>query len=421
VFLAGHGGGGPDAASLGEGEELAALLSGLSNDELAEGISQLHGLICALEARLCSFVAPFAGRKAFAEDGCGSMGEWLSARLAISLASGRRYAKVAEALGSLPHLRASFAGAEVTIEQLAPVVRIATAENDAALAAELPSYSVAQAELLARRKQPVDKDEEACAHDKRFLSLRRSGQCTRVAGLLSGLDGETVRVALERIAEGYGKNPETGSFDPFSARMADALTELAGGRIAADADPDRADVVIHVDAEVLAGNEDGPAESGSGAPLSSEAARRAACDCRYHLWVRDSLSGTFDLGRATRSIPPHLARYLHLRDQGCRFPGCAATRLVEGHHLWHWADFGPTDRSNLASLCRRHHRLVHEGGWHAEGDGEGTVYFVSPDGRRFGSRRPPLRAEMRARFFGGAGVDPPEESAPAAAATRAGP
>ena len=32
---------------------------------------------------------------------------------------------------------------------------------------------------------------------------------------------------------------------------------------------------------------------------------------------------------------------------------------ADGHHLIHWADFGPTDLGNAALLCERHHTVVH--------------------------------------------------------------
>ena len=87
-----------------------------------------------------------------------------------------------------------------------------------------------------------------------------------------------------------------------------------------------------------------------------------------------------EVGARTRTIPPALRRALHHRDRGCRFPGCGLP-LGEGHHVRHWAQGGPTTLSNLALLCRRHHRAVHEEGYHIERHPDGTLRFQRPDGR----------------------------------------
>ncbi|MGH2394377.1 MAG: HNH endonuclease signature motif containing protein, partial [Candidatus Limnocylindria bacterium] len=68
------------------------------------------------------------------------------------------------------------------------------------------------------------------------------------------------------------------------------------------------------------------------------------------------------------------------RDRGCRFPGCGV-RFGQGHHIRHWAQGGPTTLSNLALLCRRHHRAVHEGGCQLERMPDGELRFRRPDGR----------------------------------------
>ncbi|MFU8833379.1 MAG: HNH endonuclease, partial [Wenzhouxiangella sp.] len=72
---------------------------------------------------------------------------------------------------------------------------------------------------------------------------------------------------------------------------------------------------------------------------------------------------TLNVGRKTRSIPPAIRRALQKRDQGCRFPGCTAQKHVDAHHIQHWADGGETKLDNLVTLCRHHHRAVHEGGF----------------------------------------------------------
>ena len=90
----------------------------------------------------------------------------------------------------------------------------------------------------------------------------------------------------------------------------------------------------------------------------------------------------------TRTIPPALRRALHHRDRGCRFPGCGV-RFGQGHHLGCWAQGGPTTLSNLALLCRRHHRAVHEEGYQVERRSDGKLRFRRPDGQLLPEVPPP--------------------------------
>jgi hypothetical protein len=95
-----------------------------------------------------------------------------------------------------------------------------------------------------------------------------------------------------------------------------------------------------------------------------------------------------EVGARTRTIPLALRRALQHRDQGCRFPGCGA-RFAEGHHIRHWAHGGPTTLSNLALLCCRHHRAVHEEGYEVARGPDGTLRFRRPDGRPLPEVPPP--------------------------------
>jgi len=56
-------------------------------------------------------------------------------------------------------------------------------------------------------------------------------------------------------------------------------------------------------------------------------------------------------------------------------------RFGQGHHIRHWAQGGPTTLSNLALLCRRHHRAVHEDGYQLTRQSDGELEFRRPDGR----------------------------------------
>lgn len=145
-------------------------------------------------------------------------------------------------------------------------------------------------------------------------------------------------------------------------------------------------VVVHVDAAVLASAETGGeqaagrCELAAGVPLPAEAVRRLACDGSLVCIVEQD-GRPLSLGRRTRSIPPALRRALQSRDGGCRFPGCTSTRHVDAHHIEHWADDGRTDLGNLVAVCRRHHRLLHEGGFRVRRQGA-ELAFYTPQGER---------------------------------------
>ena len=121
-------------------------------------------------------------------------------------------------------------------------------------------------------------------------------------------------------------------------------------------------------------------EQGGGLHVGARAARRVACDAGLVVLRHGSEGEVLDVGRRTRTIPTALRRALASRDRHqCQFPGCES-RHCEAHHVVHWADGGKTQLSNLASLCRFHHRAVHEEGFQVVADGGGNFLFLRPDG-----------------------------------------
>jgi hypothetical protein len=97
-------------------------------------------------------------------------------------------------------------------------------------------------------------------------------------------------------------------------------------------------------------------------PVSGSLARRLACDASVRRVVMAGRSEPLDVGRRTPVASPAIRRAVMVRDRRCRFPGCGRPKTwCDAHHVVHWADGGPTSVANLILLCRRHHRLVHEG------------------------------------------------------------
>ena len=82
-----------------------------------------------------------------------------------------------------------------------------------------------------------------------------------------------------------------------------------------------------------------------------------------------------------------LDRAIRARDQVCRFPGCSrpATTKRSGTDLDHTIPWprGETTASNLAVLCRHHHRLKHSPGWSAELMHDGIMRWTTPTGKTF--------------------------------------
>src|SRR5882762_1273917 len=179
----------------------------------------------------------------------------------------------------------------------------------------------------------------------------------------------------------------------MAQKQADALALLAETALHHELDPgapgERYQVVVHVDAEALADKDHaGQSVLEDGTRVSAETSRRLACDASRVVMRHDGDGRVVEVGARTRTIPPALRRALHARDRGCRFPGCGG-RFTQGHHLRHWAQGGPTTLSNLALLCRRHHRAVHEEGYQVARGPDGVLQFRRPDGRPLPDVPPP--------------------------------
>lgn len=139
-----------------------------------------------------------------------------------------------------------------------------------------------------------------------------------------------------------------GLYRPAEQTAADALVELASASIAADANADRATIVVHTESVVLAG--DGTAELQGGHPIAAETLRRLACDARLIFVNHDQLGHPLGVGRTTRKVPHWLDRQVRQRDGGCRFPGCERACFTHNHHMDHWTKGGRTDLCYLARV-----------------------------------------------------------------------
>jgi hypothetical protein len=144
----------------------------------------------------------------------------------------------------------------------------------------------------------------------------------------------------------------------------------------------RPHLVITASAETLAGLPGAPPAGLEGVgPIPIETAQRFACDPSVS-WLLGQAELESETSHARQRIPAATRRALVARDRGCVVNGCHRPPIwCDGHHLIWWTRGGKTALPNLALVCGRHHRMLHEEGWTLERR-EGGRFVTIPPGRR---------------------------------------
>ncbi len=216
-------------------------------------------------------------------------------------------------------------------------------------------------------------------------------------------DIQRLFTTADAIAKTMPKIGSDGAFLPIAARRVDAFINLATGDhsncpaatdiAAGDYGKSPRKPVVHaritIDLLTLLGLQHNPVELDGYGPLTAEAGRALAADAKtWRRLICDPFTGALlDLGVTTYEPSPALSRFIQTRDRHCTFPGChqPAWRCDLDHIIpFRQGCCGPTDRSNLGPLCRSHHRLKHETGWHKQRDQQtGQTTWRSPLGKHY--------------------------------------
>ena len=375
-------------------------LDSLTADRLEDEIVSIASEVYALTCRWLCLIAEYDRRRAHEKAGFATCSQWLAWRCGLSDRAARDHVRVARALGELPLLRAAFGSGELSYSKARAVARVAGPDDEGDLI-ELASHATtAQLERIVRAyRGALSLKEAEKARQNRFfnwsweedgsLSFRGSLPAEEAALFMRAIESARDGIHEDRWAQERSPGADAQVADKTAQRSevtnADAIvaiaeTQLASGP-ASRASGERYQVVVHVDEKVLAGANEGRCATEDGSPLATETARRLACDATITPMSESKQPGKAPLvGRRTRSVPPALARAIRARDGGCRFPGCNNRRFVDNHHIKPWAQGGETNEENLVQLCRRHHHLIHEGGFSVERRGDRFV-FRRPDGR----------------------------------------
>ena len=368
---------------------------------LGAEITELCAYIHAATYRLLTLIREFDENEYWGLPGLCSCAHWLNFQCGIGMNAAREKVRVAHALKDLPLISEAFRRGELSYSKVRAMTRIADASNEDYLlmiARHGTAHHVEKLVSRYRRCERLQDTENANRqHEKRelYCSFDDDGSMI-IRGRLPAEQGALIMKALELAMDRAGnaaadvtaETPETSGREPFHARRADALAGIAesylNGEPGDNATADRYQVVLHVTAETLDSVQTAPTPAArvshldDGPHVTAETSRRIACDASIVRLHEDEDSEPLSIGRKSRTIPPAIRRALRARDDGCRFPGCTHRSFLDGHHIEHWADGGETGLDNLVQLCRHHHRLVHEGGFHCGKDEQGKLQFRDP-------------------------------------------
>ncbi|MBZ5735174.1 HNH endonuclease [Nocardioides sp. TRM66260-LWL] len=221
-----------------------------------------------------------------------------------------------------------------------------------------------------------------------------------ISGRLDQPDAADLERAIAALAEQLKK---AGSEETLSVRRAKAAGMLARGEQAlpleadggpgatASATPSRSrhlTLYVHLSVDAVTGALGDVARSeASRSPLGIDVIRTWCQTAGTSVTVRPVLDLAAERYSDAYEVPDLMREQIILRDHTCVFPYCRRpARSCDADHVQSYESGGPTSSSNLAPLCRKHHRHKTHDGWRykpAGPDQPGVYLWRSPNGVRF--------------------------------------
>jgi 5-methylcytosine-specific restriction endonuclease McrA len=408
-------------------------------ERLEAQICELAGHLAAATCRFLVLLGDFDARRGWASWEMPSCAVWLSWKCQMSSGTAREHIRVARALRDLPVISAEFAAGRLSYAKVRALTRIATPGSEQGLVEIATPMTANQLERFARAHRQHSPADDAAAKIQRRLTWRQEDDGSLTGTFrLPPLQGAVLVKAL-RAAAGdleHPHDPVGGPEHPHdpehsheaeppdvsagtppvsepriatSSGLADALLVIAEAflaeKIAASDNPDVYQVIVHVGTDAIAtpdpaadpagvsaetpaavppvpGDPADPARRHveDGPAISASTAQMLTCTAALSWMLHDRDGAVLDVGRRRRRPTAALRRAARERDSSrCRFPG-RESRRADLHHIQYWRNGGRTTLTNLISLCRRHHTLVHDRGYLIAAGPAGTFAFYRHDG-----------------------------------------
>lgn len=370
---------------------LPGWISRVDDAALGEELIEIRESIDQLEAAFAGGLRRFDRSGDYKADGALSLVDWLRWKCKLSGGAAMERVAIARQLEKLPQTQQAFARADVGYQHVALLARTAEKVGAPAVQRDEAKLLKAAETMDPGRFAGVAKEfeyqvdhaaalaETNRAYTRRYLHLSEPKDgLVHLEGLLDAEGGATLKTALDSLMPPPKKDDDRTP----GQRRADALVDLArrplDGSKLGTVGGQRPHLVITASVESLAGLP-GPTPRMEGVgPISIETAQRHACDASVsYLLGQAELVG--ETSHEHRRIPAATRRALVARDRDCVFPGCHRPAIwCDGHHLIWWTRGGKTVLANLALVCGRHHRLLHEAGWTLERGNHGRWVAAPP-------------------------------------------
>jgi hypothetical protein len=237
--------------------------------------------------------------------------------------------------------------------------------------------------LLAEVDQSSAVEAVKRRHDRRSAKVvEKPDGMTDIYARLSDLEAELAHTTIHAFrrpdAPGEHRTPEQAT--------ADALIDIFNAALRSQAAPTQHGERPHITITIPAAN----LEAGTGVgetmftgSVPATEVQRLARDAKLRWVTVDPKGVPVNVSEGRSVVRSAIWQALLVRDRGCRWPGCDSppSWCDVAHAEVPDRDGGPVVLSNVALLCRRHHRMVDRDKWTMRIRGP-DVIFDPPDGSR---------------------------------------
>lgn len=328
---------------------------------LDERVSAVAGARNVADAGAVDLVADVLDDGVWETYGLGSAEAWVGWQFGLTRHRAHVFCSIARRRAELPTTIDLFGQGRLSIEQTYLIARHCPTSYERAVANFALAATIPQLSRTLRDYRFEPEQSSNTESPNRSSASLTFGEDGRFRFLAQG-DGEAgarLKAALDQYHTSLLS--QRGEDDCYPSGF-EAFMAMVDSAVDADVSTSRRHrhrTLLHINAETLADWARGRRPRLHLGPVVDRPTMELlTCESDIAMLVT-RLGRPLRLGRSTRVVPAWLREVIIERDGGCRV--CGSTRNLDIHHVTHWSAGGPTDPSNLVTVCSRCHTAHHQG------------------------------------------------------------